>query len=31
MWGFAFASPITAVLLAVIDHLTAPLPEEEQV
>nr|WP_231945812.1 AI-2E family transporter [Acetobacter ghanensis] len=31
MWGFAFASPITAVLLAVIDHLTAPLPEDEQV
>ncbi|MCP1213419.1 AI-2E family transporter [Acetobacter okinawensis] len=31
MWGFAFASPITAVLLAVIDHLSAPLPEDEQV
>ncbi|MCP1242254.1 AI-2E family transporter [Acetobacter lambici] len=31
MWGFAFASPITAVLLAVIDHLTTPLPEDEQV
>ncbi|MFT8418169.1 MAG: AI-2E family transporter [Acetobacter sp.] len=31
MWGFAFASPITAVLLAVIDHLSTPLPEDEQV
>ncbi|MFT8519330.1 MAG: AI-2E family transporter [Acetobacter syzygii] len=31
MWGFAFASPITAVLLAMVDHLTTPLPEDEQV
>ncbi|KAA8384460.1 AI-2E family transporter [Acetobacter sp. DmW_136] len=31
MWGFIFASPITAVLLAVASRLSAPLPPNEEV
>lgn len=31
IWGFAFASPVTAVLLAIINHLSAPLSDDERI